>query len=174
MADAPTATAPATTAAPVRAISPGPIPRRRSARICKPASRSINTRRPRSAPRSRSARPSAGAWVGPATRFASLELGCEEGIQGGNCDNGYSCAYSNSISWRTPSTPNPPEIRPRAVFERLFGSPELDPGPGRRARMERYHGSILDSVMEDTRRLQGSLGVADRRKIDEYLYAVRE
>ena len=58
------------------------------------------------------------------TRFASLELGCEEGIQGGNCDNGYSCAYSNSISWRTPSTPNPPEIRPRAVFERLFGSGE--------------------------------------------------
>ena len=57
--------------------------------------------------------------VGGATRFASLELGCEEGIQGGNCDNGYSCAYSNSISWRTPSTPNPPEVRPRAVFERV-------------------------------------------------------
>ena len=56
------------------------------------------------------------------TRFASLELGCEEGVQGGNCDNGYSCAYSNSISWRTPSSPMPPEIRPRAVFERLFGS----------------------------------------------------
>ena len=60
--------------------------------------------------------------IGGQTRYASLELGCEEGIQGGNCDNGYSCAYSNSISWRTPSTPNPPEIRPRAVFERLFGS----------------------------------------------------
>ena len=52
------------------------------------------------------------------TRFGSLELGCEEGIQGGNCDNGYSCAYSNSLSWRTETTPNPPEIRPRAVFER--------------------------------------------------------
>ena len=57
------------------------------------------------------------------TRFASLELGCEEGVQGGSCDNGYCCAYSNSISWRTPSSPKPAEIRPRAVFERLFGSP---------------------------------------------------
>jgi len=70
-----------------------------------------------------------------ATRFASLELGTEEGIQGGNCDNGYSCAYSNSISWRTPNTPNPPEIRPRAVFERLFGAGEVERDPRVRARI---------------------------------------
>ena len=112
--------------------------------------------------------------IGSATRFPSLQLACEDGIQGGNCDNGYSCAYSNSISWRTPSTPNPPEIRPRAVFERLFGNPELDLDPVRRARMQRYNRSVLDSVMEDTRRLQGTLGASDRRKIDEYLYAIRE
>ena len=112
--------------------------------------------------------------VGSQTRFPSLQLSCEDGIQGGNCDNGYSCAYSNSISWRTPSTPNPPEIRPRAVFERLFGNPETDLDPVRRARMERYNRSILDSVMEDTRRLQGTLGASDRRKVDEYLYAIRE
>lgn len=112
--------------------------------------------------------------VGANTRFPSLQLGCEDGIQGGNCDNGYSCAYSNSISWRTPSTPNPPEIRPRAVFERLFGSPDVDLDPVRRARMQRYNRSILDSVMEDTHRLQGSLGASDRRKVDEYLYAIRE
>ena len=61
------------------------------------------------------------------TRFASLELGCEEGVQGGSCDNGYSCAYSNSISWRTPSSPMPAEIRPRAVFERLFGAVDQNP-----------------------------------------------
>src|SRR4051794_21835699 len=67
------------------------------------------------------------------TRYASLELGCEEGVQGGSCDNGYSCAYSNSISWRTQSSPNPAEIRPRAVFERLFGTSDLDPDPARRA-----------------------------------------
>jgi hypothetical protein len=112
--------------------------------------------------------------IGSATRFPSLQLACEDGIQGGNCDNGYSCAYSNSISWRTPSTPNPPEIRPRLVFERLFGNPEFDLDPVRRARVQRYNRSVLDSVMEDTRRLQGTLGASDRRKIDEYLYAIRE
>lgn len=112
--------------------------------------------------------------IGSRTRYASLELGCEEGIQGGNCDNGYSCAYSNSISWRTPSTPNPPEIRPRAVFERLFGAGEVEKDPARRAKNERYKRSVLDSVLEDARRLQTGLGTADRRKVDEYMYAIRD
>lgn len=112
--------------------------------------------------------------VGGATRFASLELGTEEGIQGGNCDNGYSCAYSNSISWRTPSTPNPPEIRPRAVFERLFGSGEVERDPVIRARKQKYQASVLDSVLSDAKRLESSVGASDRRKIDEYMYAVRD
>jgi hypothetical protein len=112
--------------------------------------------------------------VGGATRFASLELGTEEGIQGGNCDNGYSCAYSNSISWRTPSTPNPPEIRPRAVFERLFGSGEVERDPAIRARKQKYQASVLDSVLADAKRLESSVGPSDRRKIDEYMYAVRD
>src|SRR5205814_2416858 len=105
------------------------------------------------------------------TRFASLELGCEDGIQGGNCDNGYSCAYSNSISWRTPNTPNPPEIRPRAVFERLFGSGEVERDPAVRARNQKYEASVLDSVLADAKRLEGAVGPTDRRKIDEYLSA---
>ncbi len=108
------------------------------------------------------------------TRFASIELGCEEGVQGGNCDNGYSCAYSNSISWRTSSSPMPPEIRPRAVFERLFGSADGERDPKRRARQDLYQKSVLDVVMEDARRLQSSLGGADRRKLDEYMYGIRE
>ena len=112
--------------------------------------------------------------IGSMTRFGSLELGCEEGIQGGFCDGGYSCAYSNSISWRTPSTPNPPEVRPRAVFERLFGSGDVERDPVRRARLERYDRSLLDSVLEDARLMQINLGATDRRKIDEYLYAIRE
>jgi hypothetical protein len=112
--------------------------------------------------------------IGGETKFASIELGCEEGIQGGNCDNGYSCAYSNSISWRTPSTPNPPEVRPRAVFERLFGSGELERDPVRRARNERYKKSILDSVLDDAKSLEKGLGATDKRKLDEYLYAIRE
>jgi hypothetical protein len=116
----------------------------------------------------------AASVLGNQTRFASLELGCEEGIQGGNCDNGYSCAYSNSISWRTPSTPNPPEIRPRAVFERLFGAGEIERDPIKRARNEKYQKSVLDSVLQDAKRLSNAVSTSDRRKLDEYLYAVRD
>jgi hypothetical protein len=112
--------------------------------------------------------------IGAQTRYASLELGCEEGIQGGNCDNGYSCAYSNSISWRTSSTPNPPEVRPRAVFERLFGTADSERDPAKRAKNERYRRSVLDSVLADAKRLQGDVGADDRRKLDEYLYAIRD
>jgi hypothetical protein len=108
------------------------------------------------------------------TRFASLELGCEEGIQGGNCDNGYSCAYSNSLSWRTENTPNPPEIRPRAVFERMFGSADDERDPARRLRMGQYRKSILDRAMGEAQTLKSSLGGSDRRKLDEYLFAVRD
>jgi hypothetical protein len=104
--------------------------------------------------------------IGGRTRFASLELGCEDGRLVGNCDSGYSCAYSNSISWRSATTPNPPEINPRAVFERLFGS--TDP------RRLRYNKSILDFVREETARLKSTLGATDRHKLDEYLTSVRE
>jgi hypothetical protein len=112
--------------------------------------------------------------IGGATRFASIELGCEDGRQVGNCDSGYSCAYSNSISWRTPTTPNPPEVNPRAVFERLFAGLEPGETAATRAKRDRYRKSILDFVLDDTQKLKGSLGPTDGRKIDEYLYAVRE
>jgi hypothetical protein len=108
------------------------------------------------------------------TRFASLEIGCEEGVQGGNCDNGYSCAYSNSISWRSPSSPMPPEIHPRALFERLFGTGDIDSDPDRHARQAKYEKSILDFVLGDAQRIKSSLGGADRRKLDEYLYSIRD
>jgi hypothetical protein len=110
--------------------------------------------------------------IGKATQFPSLELTCEDGRIAGNCDSGYSCAYSNSISWRTATTPNPPEINPRAVFERLFGASAEDPAT--RARHARYNKSILDFVMADARRLEGDLGPTDRRKLDEYFTSVRE
>ena len=112
--------------------------------------------------------------VGGKTRFPSLELGCEDSRTVGNCDSGYSCAYTNSISWRTPTTPNPPEINPRMVFERLFGTADLSLSPDVRARRAEYRKSILDLVREDTVKLAGKLGSTDRRKIDEYLFAVRE
>src|SRR5437879_13020719 len=110
--------------------------------------------------------------IGEATRFASLELGCEDGRRVGHCDSGYSCAYSNSISWRTTSTPMPPEINPRAVFERMFG--DSDETPEARVKRLSYNKSILDFVLDDTQRLKGDLGRTDRRKLDEYLDAVRE
>lgn len=108
------------------------------------------------------------------TRFASLELGCEEGVEGGSCDNGYSCAYSNTISWRTPSSPNPPEIRPRAVFERLFGARDEGVTPAQAAREAKYEKSILDMVSTDANRLSLTLDGTDKRKLDEYLTSVRD
>ncbi len=112
--------------------------------------------------------------IGYATRLASLEIGCEDGHLAGNCDSGYACAYVNSISWRTATVPNPPEINPRAVFERLFGNDENAGDPTARARNARARQSILDLVADDTRRLQVGLGQTDRRKLDEYFTAVRE
>jgi hypothetical protein len=108
------------------------------------------------------------------TRFASLELGCEEGRTVGNCDSGYSCAYTNSIAWRGPASPLPPETDPRLVFERLFGSEDLSGDPAARERRLAYRKSILDMVQEDTQRLTVNLGKKDKLKLDEYLYAVRE
>lgn len=107
------------------------------------------------------------------TRFPSLELTVEPGRLAGNCDSGYSCAYSNSISWRTETTPNPAEGNPRAVFERLFGGADKKLSPEAREKRMLYRGSILDLVMDDARSLQGNLGPTDRRKLDEYLYAIR-
>ena len=110
--------------------------------------------------------------VGHLTRFPSIELTCEDGRMVGSCDSGYSCAYSNSISWRTATTPNPPEVNPRAAFERLFGTSDEDPATRKRTR--RYDQTILDGVLEDTKNLVRNLGPTDRRKLDEYQTAVRE
>jgi hypothetical protein len=112
--------------------------------------------------------------IGEATRFPSLELGCEGGRGVGNCDSGYSCAYSSTVSWRTESTPIPKEINPSFVFDRLFGSGKADDSTAARAKRRDYRQSVLDLVRDDARQLEGSLGAADNRKLDEYLTAVRE
>ena len=112
--------------------------------------------------------------TGKQTRFASLELGCEDSRIVGACDSGYSCAYQNSVAWRTPTSPLPPESNPREVFERLFGAENLSLPPEVRARRMRARKSILDLVRTDTQTLAAGLGAADRRKIDEYLFAIRE
>ena len=112
--------------------------------------------------------------VGSETRLPSLELGCEESRTVGNCDSGYSCAYTNSISWRSATTPMPPETNPRSAFERLFGIEDVPLSPEARSRRARQRKSILDLVGERSRQLVSRLGPSDRRKMDEYLYAVRE
>ena len=114
------------------------------------------------------------AVLGRTTRFASLEVGCEGGKPAGPCDNGYSCAYQTNLSWRAESTPMPKEVDPRKVFERLFGDrvgADTDPAQAKRNRDRR---SVLDFVAEDARHVRDQLGGADRRKLDEYLTAVRE
>jgi len=108
------------------------------------------------------------------TRLPSIELGCEDSRTVGNCDSGYSCAYTNSIAWRTPTTPLPPETNPRMAFERLFGAEDDLLDPETRARRLRRRRSVLDVVGERAGELVRTLGPSDRRKLDEYLYGVRE
>jgi hypothetical protein len=112
--------------------------------------------------------------VGTQTRFPSLELGCDDSRTVGNCDSGYSCAYTNSLAWRGPATPMPPETNPRLVFERLFGDIDTTITPEARARRLSYRRSILDMVGERTSQLAADLGTSDRRKLDEYLSSIRE
>ena len=112
--------------------------------------------------------------IGNQTRFASMELGLEPGRQGGKCDTGYSCAYSNNISWRDETTPMTREINPRLVFERLFAN-ELPHEQGESyQRRKLFRKSILDFVMEDAKSLSSKVGGHDREKIDQYLTAVRD
>jgi hypothetical protein len=111
--------------------------------------------------------------IGNQTRFASLEVGLEDARQSGDCDSGYSCAYTNNMSWRSETQPLPPMLDPRVMFERMFGN-GLILSPEDRARQARYRRSILDFVTEDTRRLQTNLGPTDKRKLDEYLGSIRE
>jgi len=111
--------------------------------------------------------------LGKQTQFGSLEIGLEEPNLAGGCDSGYSCAYTNTISWRTPTTPNPMEVSPRAVFERLFGDGETTDVQSRLKQI-RQERSILDFIRGDVARLEPGLGVRDKSKLDEYLDGIRD
>jgi hypothetical protein len=109
--------------------------------------------------------------LGKDTPLQSIEIGMDHNFVVGNCENGYSCIYMNTLSWRTPTTPLPAEINPRVVFERLFG----DGGtPAERLAQMRKTRSILDAVLEQMARLQQSLGPADRSTVGDYFDSVRE
>jgi hypothetical protein len=113
------------------------------------------------------------ARLGRETALASLELGCEPARQSGSCDSGYSCAYSSSIAWASPSTPLGKEVSPRAAFDRLVAFGDERASEKARAARRLRRRSVLDFVREDARRLRVRLGAPDRRKLDEYLEAVR-
>ncbi len=105
------------------------------------------------------------------TPLPSLELGTEDTGLVGVCDVGYSCAYMNSISWRTPTQPLPMEINPRVVFERLFGDGS---NAAERLARKQEDRSILDSITGEVSHLQNGLGTRDRTKISDYLDNIRE
>jgi Protein of unknown function (DUF1552) len=109
---------------------------------------------------------------GKKTQLASLEL-CMESDLVGTCEQGYSCAYLNTLCWRSPTTPMPMETQPRAVFERLFGDTSSTDAATRVARI-RENRSILDSVRQDVSRLVLGLDSTDRNKLEQYLDAIRD
>ena len=111
--------------------------------------------------------------LGKQTQFASLELALEGRDFAGSCDIGYSCGYTNTIAWRSATTPLPMENDPRVVFERLFGEGGTTDARVRAARL-RADRSILDSVLEKTAGLQQRLGSQDRSKLSDYLEAIRD
>jgi hypothetical protein len=114
--------------------------------------------------------------IGQGTRLKSLELSINGSQLAGLCDSGFSCVYSSVISYRDATTPNPPDNDPQSVFRRIFGRPPGSPpvAAGEADRIAAARRSVLDAVRDDARRLGRTLGAEDRRKLDEYLYAVRD
>jgi len=110
--------------------------------------------------------------IGQETPFPSLEVATED-FTGyvGACSPGFNCAYLNTVSWSSPSTPLPMDINPRVVFERMFGQ---GGSPAERAARIRDDRSMLDSVAAEARQLQRGLGTRDRRRVDDYLDNLRE
>ena len=111
--------------------------------------------------------------LGQDTAFASLELGIEPSSLLGSCDIGFSCTYTNTISWRSPTQALPVMVNPRDVFERLFGDGSLLDPQARAARFQQ-RASILDFVRADAARLANRLSSSDRHRLAEYTTAVRE
>jgi hypothetical protein len=110
--------------------------------------------------------------IGQETLIPSLQLAIEDpGANSSNCGEGYSCAYTNSISWSSPNTPLPMELNPQVVFERMFG--EGGSAEERKIRREQDR-SILDSISQSLNRFKKDLGSSDRAKLDEYTDDIRE
>jgi hypothetical protein len=111
--------------------------------------------------------------LGKHTQLASLELAIESSDTAGACDQGFACAYTNTICWRSANTPLPTQNNPRAVFERLFGDSGSTDPKTQLARIK-HERSVLDSVTEEVARLRRTLGPGDGAKLSEYLEAIRD
>jgi Protein of unknown function (DUF1552) len=111
--------------------------------------------------------------LGKDTQLSSLELAIDPNELIGACEAGYSCAYSNTLSWRNPTTPLPMENQPRAVFERLFGDSDNTTQAARLARIQEDR-SILDSLVTEVSTFESKLDVGDRNKLGQYLDAIRD
>jgi len=107
------------------------------------------------------------------TQLSSLQMTADENSLLGSCDLGYSCAYSSTISWLTPTLPLMAENNPRVVFQRMFGSSDSTDPRVRAARLNQDK-SLLDSVSERVNQLQHELGAADNRKMNDYLASLRD
>ncbi|HYR59082.1 MAG TPA: DUF1552 domain-containing protein [Chthoniobacteraceae bacterium] len=112
----------------------------------------------------------AAARIGDETRLASLEIGCEGGGMAGNCDSGYACVYSSTLSWKSPTQPLPKEINPKLIFDRMFGAQ----GTAEREHRAAMRKSILDFIREDSKALTSRVGASDRQKLDEYFSSIRD
>lgn len=111
--------------------------------------------------------------LGKVTELASLELGLEAVDLVGGCEDGYACAYSGALAWRSETMPLPVQAQPRAVFERLFGASDSTDRASRLSRVEMER-SILDMVAEQLTSLQKRLGPGDRTRVTEYFESVRD
>ncbi len=107
------------------------------------------------------------------TQLSSLQMTADENSLLGSCDLGYSCAYSSTVSWLTPTLPLMAENNPRVLFERMFGASDSTDPKVRAARLKQDR-SLIDSVNERVSQLQRKLGKSDNRKVDDYLAALRD
>jgi len=110
--------------------------------------------------------------IGQQNLMPSMQLAVEDpGANSSNCGEGYSCTYTNTISWSTPTDPLPMELNPQVVFERMFGDGST---VDQRARRRRRDGSILDSLIGSLNQLRTQSSAGDRLKLDNYTENVRE
>jgi hypothetical protein len=112
----------------------------------------------------------AAATIGDQTRLSSLEIGCEAGAMAGNCDSGYSCVYSSTMSWKAATQPLPKEVNPKSVFDRLFGGGSA----AERAKVKARRQSVIDVVREDYKDLNTKVSKQDQRKLDEYMTSIHD